>query len=95
MLRRMEDWLAWMFAHQKILEESRKIQPNPKPADSVFKTNVTRNACTVLVKNKIQVDHSDVQSKEQVTEVVTVLDNLDTLQEVMKVDTVIESVSTQ
>lgn len=59
----------------------------PKPADSVFKTNVTRNACTVLVKNKIQVDHSDVQSKEQVTEVVTVLDNLDTFQEVMKVDT--------
>ena len=45
----------------------------PKPADSVFKTNVTRNACTVLVKNKIQVDHSDVQNKEQVTEVVTVL----------------------
>ena len=59
----------------------------PKPADSVFKTNVTRNACTVLVKNKIQVDHSDVQSKEQVTELVMVLDNLDTFQEVMKVDT--------
>jgi hypothetical protein len=33
------------------------------------------------------VDHSDVQSKDQVTELVMVLDNLDTFQEVMKVDT--------